>query len=118
MSPQNEGERGKSHWKFNNFLPDDNNFIECLRQTIQVYLLEVKEFEEKLLTAASNDQLINDYNKCKEELESLYDYIREVSFFTGKGGLLKIGGIRYFFLDQKGDQKIFSNKKGGITYIF
>ena len=33
--------------------------------------------------------------------------IREVSFFTVRGGLLKIGGIRYFFLDQK-----------GITYIF
>ena len=29
--------------------------------------------------------------------------------FYQEGGLLKIGGIRYFFLDQKGDQKIFSN---------
>ena len=29
------------------------------------------------LTTASNDQLINDYNKCKEELESLYDYITD-----------------------------------------
>ena len=33
----------------------------------------MKQFEEQL-TTASNDQLINDYNKCKEELESLYDY--------------------------------------------
>ena len=33
---------------------------------------KVKEFE-KQLTTASNHQLINDYNKCKEELESLYE---------------------------------------------
>ena len=32
--------------------------------------------------------------------------LREVSFFTGRG-LLKIGGIRYFFLDQKGGSKDF-----------
>ena len=36
----------------------------------------MKEFEEHLITA-SNDQLINDYNKFKEELESLYDYITD-----------------------------------------
>ena len=119
LSPTNEGERGRSNWKFNNSLLDDNDFIEGLRQKIQVYLLEsseastpnarsdylkyhmrqfskkfsiykarkrkarrleleskVKEFEEQL-TTASNDQLINDYNKCKEELESLYDYITD-----------------------------------------
>ena len=35
-----------------------------------------------------------------------------MSFFTRRG-LPKIGGIRYFFLDQKGDQKIFQIKKGG-----
>ena len=29
------------------------------------------------LTTASNDQLINNYNKCKEQLESLYDYITD-----------------------------------------
>ena len=34
----------------------------------------MREFKEQL-TTASNDQLINDYNKCKEELQSLYDYI-------------------------------------------
>ena len=39
---------------------------------------------------------------------SLGTVLREVSFFTGRG-LLKIEGIKYFFLDQKGDQKIFSN---------
>ena len=119
MSPRNEGERGRSYWKFNNSLLDDNDFIEGLRQKIQVYLLEsseastpnarwdyikyrmrqfskkfsidkakkrkarrleleskVKEFEEQL-TTDSNDQFINDYNKCKEELESLYDYITD-----------------------------------------
>ena len=36
----------------------------------------MKEFKEQL-TTASNDQLINDYNKCKEELVSLYDYITD-----------------------------------------
>ena len=38
VSPTNEGERGRSHWKFNNSLLDDNDFIEGLRQKIQVYL--------------------------------------------------------------------------------
>ena len=119
LSPTNEGERGRSYWKFNYSLLDENDFIEGLRQKIQVYLLEssesstpnarldylkyrmrqfskkisfdkakkrkarrlkleskVKEFEEQL-TTASNDQLINDYNKCKEELESLYDYVTD-----------------------------------------
>ena len=37
---------------------------------------KVKEFEEQL-TTVSNDQLVNDYNKCKEELESLYNYITD-----------------------------------------
>ena len=37
---------------------------------------KVKGFGAQL-TTASNDQLINDYNKCKEELESLYDYITD-----------------------------------------
>ena len=50
------------------------------------------------------------------DLLSYYPHLREVSFFTGRG-LLKIRGIRYFFLDQKEDQKIFQIKKG-ITYIF
>ena len=119
LSPTNEGERGRSHWKFNNSLPDDNDFMEGFRQKIQVYFREsseastpnarwdylkyhmrqfskkfsndkvkkrkarrleleskVKEFEEQL-TTASNGQLINDYNKCKEELEVLYDNITD-----------------------------------------
>ena len=37
---------------------------------------ELKESEEQL-TTNSNDQLIDDCNKCKEELESLYDYITD-----------------------------------------
>ena len=46
--------------------------------------------------------------------------IREVSFFTrrGGGGLLKIGEIRYFVQDQKGGSKDFFKLKRGITYIF
>ena len=43
--------------------------------------------------------------------------LREVSFFTGRGAP-ENWGIRYFFLDQKGDQKIFSNKKGGSLIFF
>ena len=40
-------------------------------------------------------------------------------YFLPGGGLLKIGGgIRYFFLDQKGDQKIFQIKKGGSLIFF
>ena len=38
--------------------------------------------------------------------------------FLPEGGLSKIGGIRYFFLDQKGDQKIFLNYKGGSPIFF
>ena len=34
--------------------------------------------------------------------------LRGVSFLPG-GGLPKIGGIRYFFLDQKGIKRFFSN---------
>ena len=46
--------------------------------------------------------------------------IREVSFFTrrGRGGLLKIGGIRYFFLDQKGGSKDFFKLKRGDHLYF
>ena len=40
LSPSNEGERGRSYWKFNNSLPDDNHFIEGLKAKNQVYLLE------------------------------------------------------------------------------
>ena len=53
--------------------------------------------------------------------------VRSIGFgrvlFQGKchflpgGGLLKIGGSG-IFLRSKGDQKIFLNKKVGITYIF
>ena len=38
--------------------------------------------------------------------------------FYREGGLLKIGGIRYFFLDQKRDEKIFQIKKGDHLYFF
>ena len=45
--------------------------------------------------------------------------LKEVSFLTsmGGGGLPKIWGNRYFFLDQKGDQEIFLIKMR-ITYTF
>ena len=43
LSPTNEGERGRSYWKFNNCLLDDNDFIEGLKEKIQVYLLESSE---------------------------------------------------------------------------
>ena len=37
--------------------------------------------------------------------------------FLPGGGLLKIGEIRYFFLDQKGDQKIFKLKRGSLVFF-
>ena len=43
--------------------------------------------------------------------------IREVSFFTGRGAP-ENWGDQVFFLRSKGGSKDFSNKKGGITYIF
>ena len=32
LSPTNQGERGRSYWKFNNSLLNDNDFMEGLRQ--------------------------------------------------------------------------------------
>ena len=67
----------------------------------------MKEFEEQL-TTASNDQLINDYNKCKEELESLYGYItdeivmRSRATWYGKGGK----SIKYCFNLEKRNKTI------------
>ena len=43
-------------------------------------------------------------------------YLREVSFFTGRG-LPKIGEDQVLFLDQKEGSKIFKLKRG-ITFIF
>ena len=43
LSPTNEGERGRSYGKFNNSLLDGKDFIEGLRQKIQVYLTESSE---------------------------------------------------------------------------
>ena len=43
--------------------------------------------------------------------------LKDVSFFTGRR-ILKIGGIRYFFVDQKGDQKIFFKLKRGDHLYF
>ena len=44
---------------------------------------KMKEFEEQL-TNASNDKLINNYNKCKEEFEPLYDYITDGLIFHSR----------------------------------
>ena len=43
LSPTNEGERGSYYWKFNSSLLNDNDFIERLREKIQVYLSESSE---------------------------------------------------------------------------
>ena len=43
LSPTNEGERGRSYWKFNSSLLDDSHFIEGLGEEIQAYLLESSE---------------------------------------------------------------------------
>ena len=58
---------------------------------------KVKEFEEQL-TTASNNQLINDYNKCKEELESLYDYITDGTILRSHATWYKKGekSTKYF----------------------
>ena len=140
MSPTNEGERGRSHWKFNNSVVDDDDFIEGLKEKFQVYLLEsyeastpnarwdylkyhmrqfsknflkdkgnkrkakrleleskVREFEEQL-TTASDDQLTNYYDKCKEELESLYNYITDGIVLGSRATLYEKGekSTKYF----------------------
>ena len=43
LSPTSEGKRGHSYWKFNDSLPDDNDFKEDSREKIQVYLLGSSE---------------------------------------------------------------------------
>ena len=50
----------------------------------------VREFEEHH-TTASNDQLINDYNKCKEELESLYYYTTDGIILPSRAAWYKNG---------------------------
>ena len=54
--------------------------------------------------------------------ESLYVFLkgfREVSFFTGRGAPENwVGGIRYFFLDQKGGSKDFFKLKRGDHLYF
>ena len=62
------------------------------------------------LSLKKKDLDLTVFRDLKLLLQVISFLLREVSFFTRRGGgLLKIGGIRYFFLDQKGDQKIFSN---------
>ena len=57
----------------------------------------MKEFEEQL-TTASIDQLINHYNKCKEELESLYDYITDGIILRSRASFYEKGkkSTKYF----------------------
>ena len=60
-----------------------------------------------------------DFYFSNEQMHQIYTSsdFGEVSFLP-RGGLLKIGGIRYFFLDQKGGSKDFFKLKKEITYIF
>ena len=58
------------------------------------------------------------------EFLSLFTDINKAIFLSGKChffylevGLSKIGGIRYFFLDQKGNQKDFLIEKGDHLYF-
>ena len=59
---------------------------------------KVKEFEEQL-TTASNDKLINDYNKCKEEFEPLYDYITDGLILHSSATWYDKGSINKIFLE-------------------
>ena len=68
---------------------------------------KVKEFEEQL-TTASNDQLINDYNKCKKELESLYDNITDGIILRSRATWYEKGekSTKYFLnLEKKSQTK-------------
>ena len=95
---------------------------------------------EGLISSNSSHNLLEEYSKCKSDLESLYNYITVgivqwpksewyeygeksskyfLNFEKRKGSVIFIGrGIRYFFLDQKGGSKDFFKLKRGITYIF
>ena len=75
-------------------------------------------FEILLYVASCNEGLST---SKLSNLASLYfkwncciSYFREMSFFYQEGGLLKIGGIRYFFLDQEEGSKEFFKLKRGI----
>ena len=60
--------------------------------------------------------ITNDPSGCQRSLGKNQS-LGKCHFLPG-GGLLNIGGIRYFFLDQKGDQQIFSSQKGGSLLFF
>ena len=51
--------------------------------------------------------------------QNLWNGLREVSLFTRRGGLLKIGGDQVFFLRLKGGiKRFFQIKKGGSLIFF
>ena len=60
--------------------------------------------------------LVNKLNSMM--VQAVQFSLREVSFFTRRGGLLKIGGDQVLCLRSKGGSKDFFKLKRGITYIF
>ena len=55
--------------------------------------------------------------RAKENFEKFLEvFIREVSFFTGRGAP-ENRGIRHFFLDQKGIKRFFEIRKGDHLYF-
>ena len=82
-----------------------------------VLCIEVRCVHIKTLETKSLDNRLDWKSLDNEEFQNS-KVLGKCHFLPGGGAPENWGGIRSFFLDQKGGSKDFSNKKGGITYIF
>ena len=86
-----------------------NNLEWCKKKTCKIslqYLESFRSYSEKFSIQADSAPPFR------------LDRVKGSVIFYREGGAPENWGIRYFFLDQKGDQKIFSNKKGGSLIFF
>ena len=74
-------------------------------------MLNALQINTKNIPYRPFDRAIDETLKIPEKCWPLLylNFTKESVIFYREGGSRKLWGIRYFFSDQKGDQKIFSN---------